>query len=88
MQSAKDRAFFYLSRLARTERQVRNYLSRKGYSRAEITEAISYLNEHHYLSDSSFAEGYIQSRIRKLDGLEIKQLLFQKGIDAPTADSL
>ena len=79
----------YLSRFARTEVQVRQYLRRKGFTASETSEAIAYLQEHGFLNDHSYAESYIAARIKRLDGpMKIKQLLFQKGIQGPVAEEL
>lgn len=81
MSSARERALSYLGRFARTERQVADYLKRKGFPQDEIAQTIEYLRERTFVNDAAFAESYIQSRIRHGDGpLKIKQLLFQKGI--------
>jgi regulatory protein len=89
MISAKDKALYYLSRFSRTEKQVKDYLRRKQYSPEEIASTIAFLKEKSFLNDSGYAEAFIQSRIQRLDGpFKIKQMLFQKGIDSSTADSL
>ena len=89
MTSAKDKALAYLNRFARTEKQVAQYLSRKGFPQEEIAQTIVYLREHRFLNDDVFAESYIQSRIRHCDGpFKIKQLLLQKGISPDIADHL
>lgn len=89
MTSAKNKALHYLSRFSRTEKQVADYLSRKGFSSEDITAAISYLCEHNFLNDQTFAENYIESRIRRADGpRKIKHLLFQKGIHGSLVDRL
>jgi regulatory protein len=87
--SARERALYYLGRFARTERQVSDYLKRKGFESAEISETIQYLHEHRLLNDHSFAESFILSKIRHCDGpLKIKQMLFQKGISGPEVEAL
>ena len=89
MKPAREKALEYLGRFSRTERQVRNYLSRKEYSPNEIDSAISYLHSHQLLNDNAYAESFIQSRIRRNDGpLKIRQMLFQKGIDAQTSQQI
>lgn len=89
MTSARDKALSYLAKFARTERQVAEYLKRKGFSPDEISETIAYLRERSFLNDTAFAESYIQTRIRRGDGpLKIKQLLFAKGIAPADVDSL
>lgn len=89
MKPAREKALEYLGRFSRTERQVRNYLSRKKYSPSDIDSAISYLHSQQLLNDNAYAESFIQSRIRRNDGpLKIRQMLFQKGIDAQTAQHI
>ena len=89
MSSAKEKALDYLGRFSRTERQLTQYLSRKGFEPQEISETLAYLREQHFLDDQAFAVSFIQSRIERCDGpLKIKQMLFQKGIDPATADRL
>lgn len=89
MKSAREKSLEYLGRFSRTERQVRNYLSRKEYSPNDIDSAISYLHSHQLLNDNAYAERFIQSRIRRNDGpLKIRQMLFQKGIDPQTSQQL
>lgn len=87
--NAKNKALHYLSRFSRTEKQVADYLSRKGFSAEEISVTITYLCEHNFLNDQTFAENFIETRIRHADGpRKIKHLLFQKGIYGSLADRL
>ena len=89
MSSAREKAVEYLSRFSRSERQVRNYLTRKEYSPEEIDDAIVYLCSHSFLNDAAYAEAVVRDRIRHGDGpLKIRHMLFQKGIDARTQDRL
>lgn len=89
MSSAREKAISYLARFARSERQVRDYLKRKQFLPDEIADAIAYLHEHKFLNDTSYAEAVVRDRILHGDGpLKIKQMLFQKGIDSATQESL
>lgn len=84
---ARDRALSYLGRFSRTRKQIADYLKRKQFEPDQIADAISYLKEHGYINDDSFAEAYIQEKIRKLDGpLKIRQMLFLKGVDSETGE--
>ena len=50
---------------------------------------MSYLKEHRYLNDDSFAESFIREKISHKDGpYKIKQMLFQKGIALEISDRL
>jgi regulatory protein len=81
MNPARERAIFYLARFARTSKQVADYLARKQFTPDQIQDALSYLSEHRYLNDDSFAESFIREKISHKDGpYKIKQMLFQKGI--------
>jgi regulatory protein len=81
MNPARERAVFYLARFARTSKQVADYLKRKEFTPEQIQDALSYLKEHRYLNDDSFAESFIRDKINHKDGpFKIKQMLFQKGI--------
>jgi regulatory protein len=78
---ARERAISYLARFARTSKQVADYLTRKEFTPDQIQDALSYLTEHRYLNDDSFAESFIREKIYHKDGpYKIKQMLFQKGI--------
>ena len=62
-------------------KQVADYLARKQFTPDQIQDALSYLIEHRYLNDDSFAESFIREKINHKDGpFKIKQMLFQKGI--------
>jgi len=75
--------------LSRKEQQVAGYLSRKEFAPEEIGETLAYLREHNFLNDRSFADNFVQSRIRHGDGpMKIKQMLVQKGIQRSIIDEL
>ena len=87
--TAKEKALNYLGRFARTEQQVADYLARKEFPPEEINATIAYLREHKFVDDRAFAESFLQSRLRRLDGpLKIRQMLLQKGIAKALVDSL
>jgi regulatory protein len=89
MNPARERAIFYLARFARTSKQVADYLARKQFTPDQIQDALSYLREHRYLNDESFAESFIREKIIHKDGpYKIKQMLFQKGIAPEISDRL
>lgn len=81
--SAFDAACDYLSRLERTEAEVRDKLFEKGYEEDEIDEAVQKLNEAHYLDDHGFAVRYIEFALAKGRGMRrIRDELRRKGIDS------
>lgn len=89
MNPARERAVFYLARFARTSKQVADYLKRKEFAPDQIQDALSYLKEHRYLNDDSFAESFIRDKMSHKDGpYKIKQMLFQKGIAPDISDRL
>ena len=59
------------------------------WSPDQIQDALSYLTEHRYLNDDSFAESFIREKINHKDGpFKIKQMLFQKGIASEISNRL
>lgn len=86
--SAMNQALYYLGLQARTTRQVREYLAKKGHDEAVIDATLSKIIEYGYLNDEEFAQRFVRSQgtlrggRRKLEGK-----LAQKGVDKETASS-
>jgi regulatory protein len=89
MTTCKDKALEYLSRFARTERQVADYLRRKGYPEEDINGTLTFLRENRLVDDRLFADSFIQSRIRHCDGpMKIRQMLYRKGVSSRLVNEL
>ncbi len=83
-------AFRYLSRSAKTEMQMRNYLKTKHVDTYEIETVVSRLIELGYIDDKAFAGQFIENRIRfkPKSVFALGYELRQKGVDAHIADEL
>ena len=85
---ALDRAMEYLSKSAKTEKQVVEYLEKKGYTPSLIEKVVDKLKEYRFINDEAFAE-YYASGAKNQKGIRlIKQELKQKGIDGETAEKV
>lgn len=80
----------YLSKSPKTIRQMKGYLTEKGYNANIIEQVIVQLSNFNYLNDEAFARQFIESRIRYKPksifalGFELRK----KGIDSALAEEL
>lgn len=81
LQRAKAAGLKYLSYRNRSRQEVRDYLSKKGFSPATIQETLDYLLN--YLNDEVFAQTWGRSRIqnKKLGKQRLRQELLSKGVE-------
>ena len=81
--SAKDYAVKLLGFCDRSEKEIRERLTKKGYSEAECEEAIAFCRSYGYIDDERFAEHIVHdaTKIKKLGKARITMELRQKGID-------
>lgn len=64
LEKAKAQGLRYVSIRVRTEKEIRQYLLKKGYSTEIIDQVIAYLYSYNYLDDMKFCELWIEDRIR------------------------
>lgn len=62
VEKAKDVAYRYLAFRSRSEKEVFDHLSRKGFSSEEIQEVIDHLRHQQWLDDAQFAQSWIHHR--------------------------
>jgi regulatory protein len=81
-------AYRYLSYRPRSEREVKDYLVRKGIGGEEIKSVIFYLEEQGYLNDNDFARWWLEQRnqFRPRGCRLLRQELIQKGISQEIID--
>lgn len=90
IEKAYRKALGYLSKSPKTIRQMKGYLSDKGYNANIIDQVIVQLSNFNYLDDRTFARQFIESRIRYKPksifalGFELRK----KGIDPALAKEL
>ncbi len=78
---ALEKATAYLSRKPHTEKEVQEYLQRKGYEPDESAQAVSELKEYGYLDDLAYAKLYFEYGYEKGRGKDrISRELAAKGV--------
>ena len=88
LNSAFERAIGYLSRAPRAKKEIKKYLSDKGYDKAIIEQTIEKLCMYHYIDDYSYAQSYIKSKSKKYGAYRLSAELKQKGIAQDVIDEL
>ena len=78
--TALDKALVHISATRKTEKQVRDFLSGKGYLSDVIEFVIEKMKGYNFLNDGEYAEAYIQSAGARKGGRLIKMELKSKGI--------
>ena len=74
-----------LSVRSRGEKELRQKLLEKGFSKEQVDVAMNMLIQRGYIDDISFAREYAEYLLKKgYGGFAIKQRLYQKGIDGET----
>ncbi|HEY3268797.1 MAG TPA: RecX family transcriptional regulator [Armatimonadota bacterium] len=83
---ARDRAYLLLSYRARSEREIRDRLSRAGYEEGIVQEVVEKLYALGFLDDKVFAESFIRNRAatRPEGRRALTHELRSKGVDART----
>lgn len=87
MMDALERATAYLNRSPHTEKEVIDYLLRKGYEQGESEAAAANLKEYGYIDDLSYAKLYFEYGFEKGRGRDrIARELAAKGISRELID--
>ena len=78
--TAFDKALTHLSATLKTEKQISDFLAKKGYLPAVIDYVLEKLRSYNFLNDREYAETYVQSAVKRKGGRLIKMELRSKGI--------
>ena len=78
--TAFDKALTHLSATRKTEKQIREYLSGKGYLPAVVEYAVEKLRSYNFLNDGEYAEAYVEFAAKRKGSRLIKMELRGKGI--------
>lgn len=70
----------YLNSRIKTEKQLKEYLSKKGFSKSAIEQVIDKLKEYKIIDDSEYAKAFIRSNANN-SKLRLKKKLSQSGVD-------
>ena len=78
--TAFDKALTHITATRKTEKQVREFLSGKGYLPAVCDYAVEKMKEYGFLDDGEYAEAYVDFASRKKGSRLIKMELKSKGV--------
>lgn len=84
--TAFDKALTHLSATRKTEKQIREYLSGKGYLPAVVEYAVEKLRSYNFLNDGEYAEAYVEFAAKRKGSRLIKMELRGKGISEKEID--
>ncbi|WP_422485282.1 RecX family transcriptional regulator [Gudongella sp. DL1XJH-153] len=88
LQSAKSKAYHYLSFRQRTQKELEDYLFKKEFSEDTIENVIQSLSQAGYIEDLDFARIYVRDKttFKKFGPYRIKNELLQKGVSKELID--
>ncbi len=86
-EQAVDLAVKYLDYGRRTEKQIADYLKRKGAGIAAAEHALSKLLEYKYIDDFEYCRAYVEANIGKAGAHKIRYSLIQKGAMAAAIEN-
>lgn len=87
MMDALEKATAYLNRQPHTEKEVKEYLLRKGYEAGEADDAVTRLREYGYLDDEAYSKLYFEYGFEKGRGKDrIIRELSAKGVSREVID--
>ena len=85
-QNALGKAAKYMSRALKTTKQIKDYLSGKGYGQDVIDYCVQKLKEYKYLDDEAYVQAYIKDNAYKSGAYKLKQTLLGRGISKKILD--
>jgi len=85
--TAFDKALTHISATMKTEKQIRDFLGKKGYLPAVIDYVIEKMRSYNFLNDGIYAEAYVESAAKRKGGKLIKMELRNKGISEMEIDA-
>lgn len=85
--TAFDKALTHLSATRKTEKQVRSYLSDKGYLPAVIDCVVEKLRSYNFLNDGEYADAYVEFAAKKKGNKLIRMELRAKGVSDAEIDT-
>lgn len=77
---AFEKAVTLLSRGAKTTKEMKEYLEKKGYKQSVCDYVTEKLQGYKYLNDEEYAKMFVGDKKKSKGKMMLKQLLFKKGI--------
>ncbi len=84
--TAFDKALTHLSATRKTEKQIRDFLTKKGYLPAVCDYVVEKLRSYDFLNDGEYAEAYADFAAKRKGGRLIRMELKGKGISDEAID--
>ena len=78
--TALNKALGFLSATRKTEREVRAYLTKRGYLPEVSNYVVEKLREYGFINDEEYAEAYTESAAKRKGGRRIRMELRNKGL--------
>ena len=85
-QTALDKALTHISASMKTEREIRDYLRRKGYLQDVSDYVVEKMKGYGYLDDAAYARAYVESAGKRKGGRLIRMELRKKGVSDEAID--
>ncbi len=78
--TAFDKALTHISATRKTEKQIRDFLAKKGYLVAVSDYVVEKLNGYGFLNDGEYAESYVEFAVKKKGVRRIRAEMRGKGL--------
>lgn len=77
---AQNKAMSYISKYQKTEKELRDYIIKKGFDEEIVLKVIKKLKEYNLVDDMSYAKNYIKSKSKKSGRRKLSFELKKRGI--------
>ena len=84
--TALDKALTHISASQKTEREIRDFLSKKGYLEDTVEFVLEKMRSYGFVDDGSYAKAYAESAVKKKGKKLIELELRRKGISDEAID--
>ncbi|MBQ7370157.1 MAG: RecX family transcriptional regulator [Clostridia bacterium] len=84
---ALDKTLTYITATQKTEKQIRDYLYKKGYLSTVVEYVLEKLRDYRFVDDKDYAETYAKSYATRKGKRLIKMELYKKGIKKEEIES-
>ena len=78
--AALDKAMVYITAVQKTEKQIKDYLYKKGYLPAVVEYVLEKLRDYRFVDDRDYALTYVENAAARKGKRLIKSELYKKGI--------
>jgi len=85
--AAFEKAVDYLSRSMKTQKQIIDYLSERGFDREVVVAVVDKLQSYRYVDDQAYARLYAEQNSKTKGERRVRQELLQKGVCKEQAET-